>query len=181
MHRNFGITIPSNLKITFTKSHIDSLNIMSPSLFLKTLAELPRRFKAAFLICFDLLVLGFTMMLAFAVRFDPASLEYQLRNLFEGAGSKRTAKASIIVKPNTKRSKQIKNAALNLRGNSAKVFKNKLGDIIFNESMWDFVNVILRFEGIVMPKFLCIFKTLHPFQCYPYLSITKSLSAFFPP
>ena len=57
---------------------------MSPSLILKYLADLPRNVKAAFLICFDLAVLGFAMMLSFAVRFDPASLENQFWEFFEG-------------------------------------------------------------------------------------------------
>jgi len=57
---------------------------VSPSLILKYLADLPRTVKALFLICFDFVVLCISMLLAFAVRFDPASLEYQLRNFFEG-------------------------------------------------------------------------------------------------
>ena len=58
---------------------------MSPSLILKNLADLPRSVKAAFLICIDACgVLGFAMLLAFAVRFDPASLEHQFWNLSEG-------------------------------------------------------------------------------------------------
>ena len=51
---------------------------------LKILADLPRRVKAAFLMCFDFVVLCFAMLLAFAVRFDPNSLEHQLRILSEG-------------------------------------------------------------------------------------------------
>ena len=66
------------------------------------------------------------------------------------AGSKRIAKASSIAKHNTTKSKQIKNTALKLRGKSVKFFINKISDTIFNESMWDYVDVILRFEGIVM-------------------------------
>ena len=57
---------------------------MSPSLILKYLAELPRSFKAVFLICFDFTVLCFAMLLAFAARFDPASLENQFWNFYEG-------------------------------------------------------------------------------------------------
>ena len=57
---------------------------MSPSLILKSLANLPRRVKAAFLLCFDFVVLCFAVLLAFAVRFDPASLEQQFRILSEG-------------------------------------------------------------------------------------------------
>ncbi len=57
---------------------------MSPSLILKILADFSRGVKAAFLICFDLVVLCFAMLLAFAVRFDPVSLENQLRTLSEG-------------------------------------------------------------------------------------------------
>ena len=57
---------------------------MSPGLILKYLADLPRKVKAAFLMCFDFVVLCFAMLLAFAVRFDPASLEQQFRILFEG-------------------------------------------------------------------------------------------------
>ena len=57
---------------------------MSPSLILKYLADLPRSFKAIFLMCFDFAVLCFALLLAFAVRFDPASLENQFWNFFEG-------------------------------------------------------------------------------------------------
>ena len=57
---------------------------MSPGLILKYLADLPRSVKAVFLICVDAVILGFSMLLAFAVRFDPASLEHQFRVLSEG-------------------------------------------------------------------------------------------------
>ena len=57
---------------------------MSPSLILKYLADLPRTVKAVFLMCFDFVVFCFAMLLAFAVRFDPASLEHQFRILSEG-------------------------------------------------------------------------------------------------
>ncbi len=57
---------------------------MSPGLILKNLADLPRRVKAVFLICFDLVVVFFAMLLAFAVRFEPASLEHQFRTLSDG-------------------------------------------------------------------------------------------------
>ena len=45
---------------------------------------MPRRIKATFLMCFDFVVLCFAMLLAFAVRFDPASLEQQFWILSEG-------------------------------------------------------------------------------------------------
>ena len=51
---------------------------MTPSLTLKNLADLPRSFKAVFLMCFDFVVLCFGVLLAFAVRFEPASLESKL-------------------------------------------------------------------------------------------------------
>jgi len=57
---------------------------VSPGLILKYLADLPRRVKAAFLLGIDFLVLCFGMLLAFAVRFDPTSLEHQIRTLSEG-------------------------------------------------------------------------------------------------
>lgn len=57
---------------------------MSPGLILKNLADLPRRVKAAILVCFDFVVLSFAMLLAFAVRFDPASLEQQFQILSKG-------------------------------------------------------------------------------------------------
>jgi FlaA1/EpsC-like NDP-sugar epimerase len=57
---------------------------VSLSLILKYLADLPRKVKAVFLMCFDFVVLCFAMLLAFAVRFDPASLEQQFRTLSEG-------------------------------------------------------------------------------------------------
>ncbi len=57
---------------------------MSISLILKYLSDLPRNFKAAFLLCFDFIVFCFAVLLAFAVRFEPASLEQQFRILSEG-------------------------------------------------------------------------------------------------
>ena len=57
---------------------------MSPSLILKNLADFPRSVKAVFLLCIDALILGFTMLLAFAVRFDPASIEFQYRVFSDG-------------------------------------------------------------------------------------------------
>ena len=73
------------------------------------------------------------------------------------AGSKRTAKANSIVKPKINASIQSRKTALTLRGKLAKFFKIKLGDTIFNGSMCNYVDVILRFKGIVMTLFLCIF------------------------
>jgi len=55
------------------------------SLILKYLTDLPRSVKAVFLMCLDFLVLSFAVILAFAVRFDLASLEHQLRILSDGA------------------------------------------------------------------------------------------------
>ena len=78
------------------------------------------------------------------------------------AGSNRTAKASSIEKPRITASTQIRNAALTLRGKFAKFFKIKLGDTVLNAAMWDYVDVTLRFEGIVMPLFLCIFEIYFP-------------------
>jgi len=57
---------------------------VSPSLILKNLADFPRSVKAVFLLCIDALILGFTMLLAFAVRFDPASIEFQYRVFSDG-------------------------------------------------------------------------------------------------
>ena len=57
---------------------------MSPGLILKYLTDLPRSVKAAFLICVDAVILGFSMLLAFAVRFGPASIEYQYRAFSDG-------------------------------------------------------------------------------------------------
>ena len=57
---------------------------MLPTSILKTLADLPRSIKASILLIVDLVVLGSTILLAFAVRFDPSSLEQQLRSLLDG-------------------------------------------------------------------------------------------------
>jgi len=75
------------------------------------------------------------------------------------AGSKRTAKASSIEKPRITASIQIRNAALTLRGKSAKYFKNKLSDTIFNGSMCDYVDVILKifYEDTFLRTFVCEF------------------------
>ena len=51
------------------------------------------------------------------------------------AGSKRTANASSIEKHRVNVSTQIRNAALQLRGKSAKFFKIKLGDTGLNAEM----------------------------------------------
>ena len=46
---------------------------------LKYLSDLPRSVKAVFLLVVDSVVLCFSILLAFAVRFDPASLVDQFR------------------------------------------------------------------------------------------------------
>lgn len=53
--------------------------------FLKYLSDLPRGVKAVFLLVIDSVVLGFSILLAFAVRFDPASLVDQFRIFSVGA------------------------------------------------------------------------------------------------
>ena len=75
------------------------------------------------------------------------------------AGSKRTANASSIEKPRITASTQIRNAALTLRGKSAKYFKIKPGDTILNGSMWDYVDVILKifYEDTFLRTFVCEF------------------------
>ena len=50
------------------------------SKLLKLLANFPRSVKAVILLCIDAFFLGFTMLLAFAVRFDPDTIEYQYQN-----------------------------------------------------------------------------------------------------
>jgi len=57
---------------------------VSPYLLLKYLSNLPRSVKAVFLMVLDLVILGFSMLVAFAVRFDPGSLENQYRVLSDG-------------------------------------------------------------------------------------------------
>jgi len=57
---------------------------VSPGLILKYIGDLPRSVKGAFLICVDAVILGFSMLLAFAVRFDPASIEHQYREFSDG-------------------------------------------------------------------------------------------------
>ena len=52
---------------------------------LKYLSDLPRSVKAVFLLVVDSVVLGFSILLAFAVRFDPASLVDQFRIFSVGA------------------------------------------------------------------------------------------------
>ena len=59
-------------------------------------------------------------------------------------GLKRTAKASSTAKHSTTKSKQIKNAALTLRGKSAKFFKIKRGDTALYTAMRDYVDVLLK-------------------------------------
>lgn len=48
------------------------------------LANIPRSAKGVLLLFFDVVVLGFSMLLAFAVRFDPASIENQYRTYSDG-------------------------------------------------------------------------------------------------
>ncbi len=57
---------------------------MSPSLILKYLADLPRSLKAVFLLCIDLMVLCISTLLAFAVRFDPSTLEQHSHTFSRG-------------------------------------------------------------------------------------------------
>ena len=52
---------------------------------LKYLSDLPRSVKAVFLLVVDSVVLGFSILLAFAVRFDPASLVDQFSIFSVGA------------------------------------------------------------------------------------------------
>ena len=49
--------------------------------FLTFFTNFSRGVKAVILICIDGLIIGFSMLLSFAVRFDPASIEYKY-NLF---------------------------------------------------------------------------------------------------
>jgi len=55
------------------------------SKLLKFLANLPRFVKGLLLFCFDAVILGLSMFLAFAVRFDPVSIDYQFRVFSDGA------------------------------------------------------------------------------------------------
>ena len=55
------------------------------SKLLKYLANFSRLFKGVLLFCFDAVILGFSMLLAFAVRFDPWSIDYQYSIFFGGA------------------------------------------------------------------------------------------------
>jgi hypothetical protein len=59
---------------------------------------------------------------------------------------------------------QSRKTALTLRGKSAKYFKIKLGDTIFNGSMCDYVVVILRLEGIVIAFFYASLKLHNVFS-----------------
>ena len=76
------------------------------------------------------------------------------------AGSKRTANANSIAKHKITRSKHIKKAAFILRGKSAKYFKIKLGDTIFNGAMFDKEPVFFRIASdyvILSTKLLGVF------------------------
>ena len=80
-------------------------------------------------------------------------------------GLKRTAKASSIAAHSTTKSKHIKKAALTLRGKSAKFFKNKISDTIFNGSMWDYVDVFLRIASdyvLLGTTFMAVFLLTAP-------------------
>ena len=52
---------------------------------LKPLANLPRSLKAFFLICVDGVIIVISLILAFAVRFDPSSLIQHYQSQSEGA------------------------------------------------------------------------------------------------
>jgi len=54
------------------------------SKLLKYLANYPRIVKGVILFCFDAAILGFSMLLAFAVRFDPSSIEDQYHEFLDG-------------------------------------------------------------------------------------------------
>jgi len=49
------------------------------SKLLKLLANFPRTVKGVLLLCVDAVILGFSILMAFAVRFDPDSIEYQYK------------------------------------------------------------------------------------------------------
>jgi hypothetical protein len=66
---------------------------VSPSLILKYLADLPRSVKAVFLLCIDALILGFSMLLAFAGRFDPDSIRKYKVLKFNGSWIKTNCKS----------------------------------------------------------------------------------------
>jgi len=51
---------------------------------LKLLSNLPRRFKALFLLSTDIIILVISLLMAFAVRFDPGSFLQQLHNFYTG-------------------------------------------------------------------------------------------------
>ena len=55
------------------------------SKLLKYLANLPRFVKGLLLFCFDAAILGFSMLLAFAVRFDPDTIDYHYNVFSDGA------------------------------------------------------------------------------------------------
>ena len=54
------------------------------SKFLKNLANYPRFVKGVLLFSFDTAILGFSMLLAFAVRFDPTTMKYQYNEFLVG-------------------------------------------------------------------------------------------------
>ena len=54
------------------------------SKFLNYLANSSRIVKGVLLLCFDAAILGFSMLLAFAVRFDPTTMKYQYNEFLVG-------------------------------------------------------------------------------------------------
>ena len=54
------------------------------SKLLKYFANFPRFAKGALLFSFDAVILGFSMLLAFAVRFDPDTIDFQYRVFSDG-------------------------------------------------------------------------------------------------
>ena len=54
------------------------------SKLLNYFANYPRIVKGLILFCFDAAILAFSMLLAFAVRFEPASIEYHYHEFLEG-------------------------------------------------------------------------------------------------
>ena len=53
--------------------------------YLKSFTNIHRALKAVILICIDAMIIGFSMLLSFAVRFDPASIEYYYKLFSYGA------------------------------------------------------------------------------------------------
>ena len=121
--------------------------------FLKILSNLPRRIKAIFLLCSDLIILGISLLMSFAVRFDPVSLLQQLHNFYTGI------LVMIAVQFMTLTISRLYRSVLRHAG--AELFFILLRSVLIGAAF--FTILVLIFEEIRMPRTIIVMSTFFSF------------------